>query len=45
MISKSCAEANNKFLKQYNPNKAALCIIYVDVNDLYGYSIMATSPN
>ena len=44
MISKACAEANNKFLKQYNPNKAALCIVYVDANDLCGYSIMQLLP-
>ena len=40
MISKGHAEANNKFLKSYNPNKLTSFIIYLDANNQYGQSMM-----
>ena len=40
MICKGYAEANNKFLKSYDINKPTSCIIYLDANNLYGYSMM-----
>ena len=40
MICKGYAEANNKSLKPYDINKATSCIIYLDANNLYGYSMM-----
>ena len=40
MICKGYAEANNKSLKSYDINKPTSCIIYLDANNLYGYSMM-----
>ena len=45
IISKDYAEANNKFLKSYNSNKPTSHIIYLDVNNLYCYSLMQLLPN
>ena len=39
VISKGHAEANNKFLKSYNPNKLTSFIIYLDANNQYGQSM------
>ena len=35
MICKGYTEANNKFLKSYDPNKPASYIIYLDANNWY----------
>ena len=40
MISKGYTEANNKFLKLYDPNKSTSYITYLDANNLYGNSMM-----
>ena len=45
MICESHAEANDKFLKFYDPNKSKLCIIYLDANYLHEPSIMGLLPN
>ena len=44
MICKGYAGANNNFLKSYNDNKPTSYIIYLDANNLYGYSMMQLSP-
>lgn len=45
MICESHAEANDKFLKFYDPNKSKLCIIYLDANYLHESSITGLLPN
>ena len=34
------AEVNNKYMKDYNDKKEESYLIYMDVNNLYGYSMM-----
>ena len=33
------AEANNKYMKNYDKNKESLFLIYVDANNLYGWTM------
>ena len=40
MIYKDYSEANKKFLKLYDANMFTSYIIYLDVNNLYGHSMM-----
>ena len=35
-IAKSYSEANNKYMKDYNPAKPSKHISYLDMNNLYG---------
>ena len=44
MICKRYAKPNNKFLKSYNTYKNTSYIEYVDVNNLYGHSMMHLLP-
>ena len=44
MIFKGYAEARNKFLKSYDAIKPALYIIYLNVHNLYGHSMMQLLP-
>ena len=44
MICKGYAEANNKFLKSYHANKPTSYIIYSDVNNLNGHSMIQFLP-
>ena len=37
-VSKRGCQANNKYLKSYDPKLASKHIIYLDVNKLYGYA-------
>ena len=43
-ISKRYAEANNKYMKYYNPDKPSTYIQYIDANNLYGWAISQKLP-
>ena len=38
------AKANNKYFANFNENKDSLCIIYLDVNNLYGWAVIQPLP-
>ena len=43
-ISKRYAEANNKYMKDYNPDKPSSYIQYLDANSLYGLAMSQKLP-
>ena len=43
-ISKRYAEANNEYMKDYNPNKPTSYIQYLDANNLYGRAMSQKLP-
>ena len=43
-ISKRYAEANNKYMKDYNPDKPSTFIQYLDANNLYGWAMSQSLP-
>ena len=43
MISKRYGQANNKYMKEYNPNLPTKYITYLDANNLYGGWAMSKS--
>ena len=43
-ISKRYAEANNKYMKDYNPSKPSTYIQYLDANNLYGWAMSQSLP-
>ena len=43
-ISKRYAEANNKYMKNYNPGKESSYIQYLDANNLYGWVMSQNLP-
>ena len=43
-ISKRYAEANNKYMKNYNPEKKSRFIQYLDANNLYGWAMSQNLP-
>ena len=43
-ISKRYAEANNKYMVNYNPDKPSTYIQYLDANDLYGWTMSQPLP-
>ena len=43
-ISKRYAEANNKYMKDYNHNKESTYIQYLDANNLYGWAMSQSLP-
>ena len=42
-IAKRCSEANNKYMKNYDPKKSSKFLTYLDVNNLYGWAIVVSS--
>ena len=43
-ISKKYAEANNKYMKDFNPDKPSSFIQYLDANNLYGWAMSQALP-
>ena len=43
-ISKRYAEANNKYMKNYDPKKESTFIQYLDANNLYGWAMSQNLP-
>ena len=43
-IAKSYSEANNKYMKDYNPAKPSKHISYLDMNNLYGQAMSSYLP-
>ena len=43
-ISKRYAEANNKYMKDYNPDHKSTFIQYLDANNLYGWAMSQNLP-
>ena len=38
-IAKRYSEANNKYMKNYDPKKSSKFLTYLDVNNLYGWTM------
>ena len=43
-ISKRYSEANNKYMKDFNPDKPSKYIQYLDANNLYGWAMSQSLP-
>ena len=43
-ISKRYAQSNNKYMKDYNPDKESTYIQYLDANNLYGWAMSQSLP-
>lgn len=42
--SKRYSKANNKYMDDYDPNQKSKFLVYLDANNLYGYSMMQSLP-
>ena len=43
-IAKRYSETNNKYMKDYNPTKPSKYILYLDMNNLYGWAKSSYLP-
>ena len=43
-IAKRYSETNNKYMKDYNPTKPSKYILYLDMNNLYGWAMSGYLP-
>ena len=43
--AKRQSEANNKYMKNYDPTKWSLCILYLNMNNLYGWAMSGYLPD
>ena len=43
-IAKRYSEANNKYMKSYDPTKPSKCIAYLDEKNLYGWAMIGYLP-
>ena len=43
-IAKRYAKANNKYINDYDPEKASTFILYLDMNNLYGWAMSEYLP-
>lgn len=43
-VSKRYAVANNKYMENFNPNDESKYIVYLDANNVYGWSMMQQLP-
>ena len=43
-IAKRLAKANNKYMKNYDPKSSSKYILYLDMNNLYGWAINGYLP-
>ena len=44
VITKRQAVANNKYMRDYNPNEESVYILYWDANNLYGWAMSEPLP-
>ena len=42
--AKRQSEANNKYMKNYDPTQWSICILYLNMNNLYGWSMSGYLP-
>ena len=43
-IAKRYRKANNKYMKSYDPTRLSIYILYLDMNNLYGWTVNIYLP-